>query len=378
MRSYDSDSTLIDMSALKAGGGCQLALNFLSQESKSSSLSGRYFLVPDSGPLTTAVDQFPHLDFISSPTSSASRRLLFERSDLPRIYRDLSVSQVYTFFGPGLPHPPEIKSIVSVAYPIICYPESSYWRHVPRRTVYRQRALNSARIHRLKSANIVVAETEVMRRRLAKALRRSSGDIIVSPPAPSDFVSVPVSRTSTTFGRPNVLMLSGTAPHKNVWRLPELTHELLKIGDGVQWLLSVTRDAFYSHLPPHARAAMKDIDRYFTFLGGIPPREIQVAYDRAAALLSLSDLESFSNNYLEAWKSDTPLIASDRDFAREVCGGAAVYVEPHSPRAAAEVIMHMLGDTDGRERRVAAGRALVAELPTSSGKRERILELLHP
>lgn len=373
-RSGHSAQILIDMSPLKAGGGCQLALNFLDQMS-SNVRSGYAFLIPDVGPLAAAADRCPNLRFLQAPSSSAPRRVRFERLGLPKIYEALGTKVIYTFFGPGLPHPSSITSIVSVAYPIICYPDSPYWRYVSRKVAVRQRLVNAARVHRLKQAGTIIAETEVMRSRLARTLGRSAAEILVAPPAPSEFVRETTGVEATVSNR-RVLVLSGVAPHKNVWRLPEIVHEFGVMGEDLQLVLTTSEEAFRRHLKPEGAQLFEHQRGCYNFVGSVAPDAIQDLYAGSAALLSLSDLESFSNNYLESWKTGTPLIASERDFAREMCGDSAVYVEPHDPKAAARTIVEALSKPDMLEYRKQIGFDKARALPSAAQKQAAIVDLV--
>lgn len=177
-------TTLIDLSPLKAGGGCQLALNFIQTIYNNNLGSGLIFLIPNVGPLCNLQTQFPELHFIVSPTKSFLTRFVFEYYTLKSILNRFQISQVYTFFGAGLPKIKGIRSIVSVAYPIICYPESPYWTHINKKIKIRQKIVNALRVKRLMKADQIIVETPVMHIRLAQVLKKSASQFIVSKPSP--------------------------------------------------------------------------------------------------------------------------------------------------------------------------------------------------
>lgn len=56
-----------------------------------------------------------------------------------------------------------------------------------------------------------------------------------------------------------------------------------------------------------------------------------------------------------------PLVTSDREFARALCGDAAVYADPLDAGAFAEALRRVLGDADLRTRLVGAGVVRLAE-----------------
>jgi glycosyltransferase involved in cell wall biosynthesis len=52
-------------------------------------------------------------------------------------------------------------------------------------------------------------------------------------------------------------------------------------------------------------------------------------------------LESFTATYLEAMKFDCPVLTSDLDFAREVCGDAAIYFDPWNVDDMCEAVVRL-------------------------------------
>ena len=61
-------------------------------------------------------------------------------------------------------------------------------------------------------------------------------------------------------------------------------------------------------------------------------------------------LESFSVTYLEAMHFGVPVLTSDLDFARFVCGDAAIYFDPWDPGSIKDAILRLRTDSDlGRE-----------------------------
>jgi len=59
-------------------------------------------------------------------------------------------------------------------------------------------------------------------------------------------------------------------------------------------------------------------------------------------------LESFSATYVEAMSFDCPILTSDLDFARGVCGDAAVYFDPWNPESIKNAIVKLKEDDEVR------------------------------
>ena len=74
---------------------------------------------------------------------------------------------------------------------------------------------------------------------------------------------------------------------------------------------------------------VKNVDR-FTWGGYVPPRELEILYQSAYALIYPSLNEGFGYPPLECMKYGTPVIASGTSAVPEICGDAALYVNPTS------------------------------------------------
>ncbi len=368
-------SLMLDFSAIRAGGGTQLSMNFLANLN-STRLAGHRLCVvlPDSGPLGTYSP-----DHIEGPVYRSSgsllKRAVFEYITLRRIMRDAKVDTIFTFFGPGLPRPSGVRSVVSIAYPIICYPESKYWEYASRREHITERVKCAIRRQRIRRADHVIVETEVMQKRIMQYLGLSAGGMTVLGPAVTGYVSSGEHRELS--GKNVFLFLAGNAVYKNLWRLYDVAVELMRRGCATfTFLLSITREDWLSTVKTAGMIDDEVLKEHFVFTGKISPRDVDLLYKQADVSVNLSDLESFSNNYMEAWKAGIPVIASDRDFSRHICGASAVYVEPHLPSSVAEGMIRTLADSDFRKSAVAEGKRRLAELPSLEARAESLCRLL--
>jgi hypothetical protein len=129
-----------------------------------------YLILPDKGELNKYQNVFKQRCIIAP--SNLFERFWFEYIDYKRFIKGKSIHCVYTVFGAGLPRCVGIKSVVNVAYPIICYHDSPYWRHISLRQSLPQKVKNKLRCLRLGSADIIVVETTIMQERVASQLKQ--------------------------------------------------------------------------------------------------------------------------------------------------------------------------------------------------------------
>lgn len=79
-------------------------------------------------------------------------------------------------------------------------------------------------------------------------------------------------------------------------------------------------------------------------VGPLKQQELAGYYAAADALVMPTLLESFSGTYLEAMQFGLPILTSDIDFAREVCGEAALYFDPGDAESIRDVITRVRDD----------------------------------
>jgi glycosyltransferase involved in cell wall biosynthesis len=104
------------------------------------------------------------------------------------------------------------------------------------------------------------------------------------------------------------------------------------------------------------RACQLGVLENLQFLGPLTATEIRTLLQRAVALIMPSKLESFGLPYYEAMAAGCPVIAADRDFAREACAECALYADADDGAAFAERIALLLTAADFRNTLVEAGR----------------------
>jgi glycosyltransferase involved in cell wall biosynthesis len=83
------------------------------------------------------------------------------------------------------------------------------------------------------------------------------------------------------------------------------------------------------------------------YLGG---SALRGAYQLATVFVTPSLVESGNLALVEAMTMGTPIAAADRPYARDLCGDAAVYFDPHRPAELAAAISDLIEDEAKRQR----------------------------
>ena len=97
-------------------------------------------------------------------------------------------------------------------------------------------------------------------------------------------------------------------------------------------------------------------------------------YARSDVVFLPTLLETFSATYLEAMAMGRPIVTTNLDFAREVCGPAALYYEPLSVQEAADAIERVANDERAWKELVQKGRRRLASFPSPEEKHDKVMD----
>lgn len=107
------------------------------------------------------------------------------------------------------------------------------------------------------------------------------------------------------------------------------------------------------------------LEQFLFTIGPVPSADLPSVYAHADGVLLPTKLESFSGNYIEGMRFERPILTTDMDFSREVCGDAALYFQNGNARDLAEKIALLAEDTSLRDRLVRDGAQQLKRFPES-------------
>jgi glycosyltransferase involved in cell wall biosynthesis len=116
----------------------------------------------------------------------------------------------------------------------------------------------------------------------------------------------------------------------------------------------------YPHEDLPAIAAAEGIAARVSIRPYVFDAELAGLYGKARAFALLSEYEGFGHPPLEALGSGVPPVLLDTDVAREVCGGAALYVDKGDIAGTTAALNGLLFDEDVRRRVLEAAPAVLA------------------
>jgi glycosyltransferase involved in cell wall biosynthesis len=216
----------------------------------------------------------------------------------------------------------------------------------------------------------ITVQTPVMAKRLHEVYHVPQKDIWVIPSALPLHSSVKNDLTQRfvpmmIVNKPHrLLFLAAGYEHKNHIILPLVAEELRRRGldDVVQIFVTLDPDkSSYEH------KIIKQLEGYkncITNLNRLDTAQVSKCYVAASALLLPTMVESFGLVYLEAMRHGCPILTSDRDFSRWMCGDLAYYFDPLDPISIADVLERFVKEGKDKEYKKIASQRL-KEFPSS-------------
>ncbi|MBE7463720.1 MAG: glycosyltransferase family 4 protein [Planctomycetes bacterium] len=367
---------LIDAAQVVVGGGIQVALALLEHASKSTEME---FHAATSSEVKAQMpdatcDALASIHALPNQ-SSALRRIRDISIRLPHIAKEVKPDLVFTVFGPPYwrfdgPH------ISGFALPKLIYPVEHYLNEVWPWTKAAACLTNALKAWACRQADAWIAETDTVRKRMHEYLG-----------FPLDRIEVVRNSYSTSFARSlsnsrpqeptavwTILVPSAYYSHKDLERVPE-TARLLQDAGQENFLFRFTIPKESSNWGAIKGMAL-DFgvgDRLYT-VGAIPHERFSELYLSSDVVFLPTLLECSTAVYPEAFLAEKPLVTTDLDFARELCGHGALFFEPRSAVDAARALMEVRSSASTRARLIEGGKkALRQNYPSPEEKwREQV------
>jgi glycosyltransferase involved in cell wall biosynthesis len=168
-----------------------------------------------------------------------------------------------------------------------------------------------------------------------------------------------------------LLSVGETRPYKNIPRLLEAFARL--DAPGLDLVLVGRHDPRERDL--RALAERLGVGGRVRFLGFVPDEQLAALYSGAVAFVFPSLYEGFGIPLLEAMACGCPVVTSDLASMPEVCGEAAVYVDPSDADAIAAGMASVVGDREMSAALARRGLERAARFSYRSAA-ESILEVL--
>ncbi len=348
--------------SLRHGGGLSVGRNMLAALARVAADETYLLLTPSGLGYEPLCQQFPHAECVVHRQRSYLQRWLFDQFELPALVRQFRPGVILALNGRGLLQPP-CPQIAFPQHPHLLYPARHYgpvlpWYHLG--MVYRRWFMR----RQLQVTQAVMVQTRVVEQRLraafgyqGRAIRAATG---VAPSLLADAQNAPMpAALSPLRDSFKLLYLTRYYPHKNLEGLVRTFDRFRADLAGVVAILTLRNNEH-----PRCPALMRSIRRLgledrILNVGPLPFEQVAAFYRHCDALCMPTFMETFGLPYVEAMALGLPILTSDLDFAREVCGDAALYFDPWSAKSIRDAILTLRDDARVRLRLLKEGQRQV-------------------
>lgn len=165
------------------------------------------------------------------------------------------------------------------------------------------------------------------------------------------------------------LSVSSPSSHKNFGIIEGVIRYLRKTHPGfkVRFVMTFTPDKW-----PMA----EDVRDSLLYVGKTDVSECPYLYEQADIMFMPTLMECFTATYPEAMRMEVPIVTTDLEFARGLCGDAACYYSAIDAKAAAEAIYKVATDKEYTARLVENGKKQLLTYDNYEERADKLINIL--
>lgn len=252
--------------------------------------------------------------------------------------------------------------VTEFAFSNIVHPEIDFWNFERGVGRFRKRLKDYYRSWSATRSDYLIFQTPLMQMRGSECLGIPIERTFCIPPSTSHSLdpgvckSEEVRRWKSIFSNSWVLLyVMGEQRHKRPEALLPVLRLLRNQGYPIALALTVSRNSQFAR-ELYARSTEWGIEDALIFVGPHYGDDLANIISAADCVVNVATLESFSNNLVEAWKFDKPLLLVDAEWARSSAGDAALYIPLDQPHIAAAEIKGLIDSPELEANLRSAGR----------------------
>ena len=314
---------------LRVGGGLSVGRNIVALLPKVAP-QHQYIMVVPSGLCYDTYIKYNNIVMKEVPFMSLPKRAWFDSIKLPQLIKHLKPDRIWGLGNIGLIDPPCPQALLFHKAHLI-YPSKYYANELFSKRIYNA-VLKKQFRNCLPKTKLVFCQTDVIRERFLRVMNYK-GHVSLCPNALSYLakasVNVSAPEIFAKFSDKLVLFtLAKYYAHKNLELIVETFSRCRDRLSDVICIITIDKSQH-----PNADSLLKKIKKegledQIINVGPLEQSQLANYFINSYSLLLPTLLESFSGTYLEAMYYGLPILTSDLDFARGICGDAAIYFNP--------------------------------------------------
>jgi len=349
-------------------GGLSVAKDMITTIGRALPEHDYFIIVPSEKGFDDICKEIPNCQtFEYTRARGLIRRWIDETFLIPKVIKNYKPDLLLCLGDRGMVDPP-CKQVIYFHRPVLVYPAKHYSTETLRNKLlfsYHSMFLKKC----LRSTSMVICQTRIIEKRLREKYNYH-GDILISTPSiafaknPLEPFEIPedLKRYKNKY---RLFYPARYHPHKNHQVIIECFNKFRNELKDIVIILTVAKDQH-----PNVLKLLKQIDtlglsEQIVNLGRIPYDKIPAYYQHCDALLMPTMLETFGLPYIEAMHLGLPILTSDLDFTRYVCGDAAMFFDPSDAKSVMKAIFEVKNNPSLTEKLISNGRDRLRNLADS-------------
>lgn len=358
---------LINCSNLRQGGGIQVAQSIVEQLGR---FKEHHFLVVLSSSIKLLHSIIGNnIEVFNYDVTSSPRTLLLGRDNyLDQLVNDYRVNAVLTVFGPSR-WSPRVPHLCGFARAQLVLTDSPYYKtlSIKERLLYKiwTWAFRKSSMHFYTENGYI---SNMLPRLLGKNIKVYTvsnyyNQVYDQPEHWGYNFRLP------KFDGITSLSVSTHYPHKNFEILIDVARYLMNNHPKFSVRFVLTFDRKEMKVPT-------DVMDYFVFIGKVDVAECPYLYSQADLMFMPSLVECFTATYPEAMRMEVPIVTTDLEFARGLCGDAACYYSAIDAKSAAEAIYKVATDKEYAKQLVESGKKQLLTYDNYEQRADKLVKIL--
>ena len=365
---------LLNFSALKKGGGQNVALNFLNTFLSKNYDFEVFFVCAEGTQIETLLLKSQMRDRVLSLSQNPLKRIWEEMTIASRFCIKNRIDIIYSYFGFGL-YPKSIPQVMGSADSNLFFPDINFWSQYKGLKLLAKKIIDKYRVYGLKRCDGIILETELLEKRCnelyhVKAITRT---IKPSINVSFDKEELNVLEAKTC---PRALLLCGWQLNKNIMLIPEIAMMIKEAGIPFQFVITAQIDGSQIQRDFDVKVKKLKVDDYVKVIGVIDKKYLASLYEQIDFVLLLSKLESFSNNIIEAWTYKRVLVVADEPWARNICKEGAYYVNRDNAIEIGSSLINLSGDKKKYDYILNCGNKILNTYPTIEERTKQEIDFI--
>lgn len=359
---------LINASNLKFGGALQVASSFIDYIIQND-LSDNIIIV-----ISSQVEENLNIKkkslkvYVNNLKGNALNSIIGRNKFLDHLVLENKIETVFTIFGPSYWHP-KCFHVCGFAKPEYVFKNSPYFKLLSfyERVILRIKEsfhLYSFRNH----CNLLVTENPAVSEKIEAitGIKTYTVSNYYHQIFDEGFSNTAPKKKDVN----NFLFPAAFYKHKNHNILEEVIQELNSNYPSLQYCIHLTID--------RGDLQFKDVDnyRFIKFHGKVNISEMRNIYYQIDFLFLPTLLECFSASYCEAMVMKKPILTSDLEFARGICGESAIYFDPLNAKNIADKIWGLVHDLNLQSRLIKNGLNQLKKFDNYESRARKYLRII--